>query len=381
MRYILLLITILHPLFSDTLFSPTDTNLLSILHTETEEMIGRDTKDLPKQRNSYSSLYAELLVNYGINENLFLSFGTKANLVIDENIYKTPIYSRTKMDSDDINKIILSETSINYDNSFFSLNAGRINVDYDWLLGSIDGAIVMLGTDDDTSLRLFWFEHYRLLQYNYYMKIENINENRGMQGIIAKTNLENFEFSFFDYYIQDIRNIYGGHLNFTNDNFGVNLSYSVAKAEPLAAYDYDETYLCTSLEFLNNHNYYEVGFSKTGQNGLLAMIQMGNSMFGQFYLNNQVDRENALNGFFKYIYAFKNWRSELIFGMSQYDNNFVVQEKEMFSKELDFYLKYSFDKHFSIDTGAMYMDVDERDPLQVDQTFMMLNLVYSYENI
>ena len=110
------------------------------------------------------------------------------------------------------------------------------------------------------------------------------------------------------------------------------------------------------------------------------MIQMGNFMFGQFYLSNQVDRENAQNIFTKYIVALEKWRFELIGGATEYDNSFVEIQNTMHSYEIDSYLTYEYSKYLSFDSGVMYMNVDERDPLQVDQALVMFNVVVNYEN-
>ncbi len=368
-------------LCSDTSIDAVDIKLTGILHNEAERMSGRfGDETLPSQTNSYSSLYAHLLVNYDFNENIFVSLGAKGNRVLDEDTYTIPMYLRGKMTSESIDQAIISEASINYDNELFSLNIGRQNVNYDWLLGSIDGILAMLGSDDEMSLRLFWFENYVNLQYNYYAKINNINANKGMYGAVAKVNKNEFELSLFNYYVQDLRNILGGHINYIYNNLGINISYTSATALDLALYDYDESFLNGSIEVLYYQHYIEAGFSKTGENGLLAMIQMGSFMFGQFYLSNQVDRQNALNGFLKYIHANNRWRFELIGGVSRYDNSFIEIQKALSSKEIDVYVKYKFNKNFSVDLGAMIMDVDERDPLQVDQSLIMLNMVFNYEN-
>jgi len=358
-----------------------DVKLTAILHNETEQMLGREgDENLSSERNSFSSLYAHLVFDYDINEDFFLSLGAKANGVLGEDNYVTPFYLRTKMTSDDINRAIVSEASVNYDNDIFSLSLGRQDIHFDWLLGSIDGALAMLGSDDDISLRLFWFDSYRHLQYNYYMEIEDINNNKGMYGSIFKANSDYAEVTIYDYFVEDLRNILGTDLSLFFDNVGLNLSYTSAKALDLALYDYDESFLNASIEYLYGYHYTELGISQTGENGLLAMIQMGSFMFGQFYLSNQVDRENALNAYLKYIYVNSNWRLELIGGQTQYDNSFVRLEEKLKAYEADIYIKYYYNDFLSLDIGAMYMDVDERDPLQVDQALVMLNVVLSYEN-
>jgi len=353
----------------------TDVKLTTIIHSETEHVKGAKADS-----NSFTSLYSHLLLNYDFSEDIFLSLAGKYNGVLSENKYNSALYLQTKQNSDEINQAILSEVSLNYDNGFFALNLGRQDVNYDWLFGSIDGILAMFGSDEEYSLRLFWFSNYQHLQYNYYMKVEDINDNKGIYGAITKAGIKDVEFSFFNYYIEDLRNIAGGHINYLYKNSAYNLSYSSAKALSLALYDYDEEFLSASIELLINQHYFELGVSKTGENGLLAMLQMGNFMFGEFYLGNQVDRENAKNSFLKYIYANEKWRFELIGGTTKYDNTFVRIQNNMNSFEIDSYLKFNYSKNLSFDLGLMYMNVDERDPLQSDQTFMMFNVVYNYEN-
>lgn len=358
-----------------------DVDFSAIAHSESEQMLGREDDDnLTQDTNSFASLYSHLLLQYDLNEDFFLTLGAKTNYVLTQAPYTTPAYLRAKLSSDDINKAIISEASVNYDNGFMALNLGRQEVNFDWLLGSIDGALLMVGSDESYSLRTFWFENYRQLQYNYAMEVEDINAQEGMYGVIAKANYDYVEVAFFNYYLRTLRNISGGHINFNYANMALNVSYTSAKALELALYNYDETFFNTSFEILFAQHYVEMGYSKTGENGLLAMIQLGNFMFGQFYLSNQIDRENAQNGFMRYIYANSKWRFELIGGSTLYDNSFVRVEKNLRAWEVDSYIKYSYNRYLSFDIGAMYMDVDKGDPLQVDTNFVMFNMVFDYAN-
>ena len=361
--------------------SSVDVDFSAIAHSESEQMLGREEDDnLSVERNSFSTLYTHLLVNYDISEDIFVTLGAKSNYVLSNQPYKTPEYLRTKLSSDDINRAIISEASINYDNTMVAINLGRLDVDFDWLLGSIDGALLMLGSDESYSLRTFWFENYRQLQYNYAMEVEDINAKEGMYGAIFKANYTYVEMSLFDYYLRSLRNIAGGNISLMYANMALNVSYTSALALELALYDYDESFVNGSIEALFGRHFLEMGYSKTGENGLLAMIQLGNFMFGQFYLSNQIDRENAQNGFLRYIYANHTWRFELLFGETHYDNSFVRIEKNLRSREVDGYIKYRYNRYLSFDVGAMYMGVDSRDPLQVNQNFVMFNGVFDYAN-
>ncbi len=380
MRFYFVLLLLSLQLFGDDFLASTNGVLNAIVHSEYETMQGRSGDDtLPKESNAFSTLYADMKIDHDFSDDFFVSLGAKGNLVLGEDRYDTMMYQQTKVNADELNRVMLSEASFNYDNDLLTLNVGRQQVDYNWLLGSIDGILGMVGSDESVSLRLFWFENYHHLQYNYYMQVEGINVDKGMYGAIAKAAFDYADITLFDYYLQDIRNLYGSDVTFLYENFGINLSYAAAQALPLAAYDYDERFFNGSIEGLIGRHYFELGGSLTGENGLLALLQLGSNMFGQFYLSNQVDRENARNGFLRYVYANSSWRFEAIGGATRYDNSFIRLENALESYEIDCYLQYHLRDDLSFELGVMYMDVDEADPLQVDQSFVMLNMVYHYE--
>jgi len=193
-------------IYAGSIKDSVDFEFTGIVHSEVEKMFKKAAEDyLPSETNSFTSLYSHLLVNYDLSEDIFVSFGAKGNSVLGENSYDTAIYSRGKLTSSEINKAMISEASLNYDDGFLALNIGRQNVNYDWLFGSIDGVLAMIGDDDYYSLRLFWFDDYHHLQYNYYTEIKNINSNKGMYGAITKADFGDVEFSYFDYYVEDLR--------------------------------------------------------------------------------------------------------------------------------------------------------------------------------
>ncbi len=381
MRYsfiIILLCTLL--LEASDIFEPYNISYNTVIHSEYEQSIAKENNNsLPSESNTYSTWYSTLVLNYDVNDELYLTFGAKANLVLAEDRYHTPFYLRGKLSSKELNKLVVSEASINYDNSFFSLNIGRNDIDFDWLLGSMDGVIAAIGSDESISLRLFWFENFVQLQYNYYFELNNINNSQGMYGAILKSKISNFEFSAYEYFMQDLRNIIGLHVSYITYNYALNFGYTDAQALSLALYDYDESLAQVSLETLFTNHFIEVGASITGKNGLLAMIQLGSFMSGEFYLSNQIDRENAKNFYLRYIYAKNRWRFEILGGITNYDNTFLSIVDNLSSKELDSFILYNLDSSWSLSLGTMYMDVDEKDPISVDQFLVTLNIGYRYE--
>jgi hypothetical protein len=374
------LLLLLHTLYGNDIFLPYTLEYTSTLHSEYEKSLGKDSNDsFPSESNSYASWYNVLNFNYDINDDFYVSLGGKANLVLGEDNYKAPFYLRAKLTSDQLNQAMISEASLNYDDNFLSVSIGRSDIDYDWLLGSMDGIIGSIGSDDDLSLRLFWFQNFTQLQYNYYFKLNDINEGDGMYGAIVKAKRGNFELTLFDYYMQDLRNILGLHVNYTSQSYAVNFSHSSGNALGLALYEYDESLTQLSVETLYKNHFFEVGGSITGDNGLLAMIQLGSFMTGQFYLSNQVDRENARNAYVRYIHAKGKWQVELLGGYTTYDNTFLSLADDLSSYEIDAYYAYRFDPAWSLNLGAMVMNVNERDPISVDQYLLTLNIGYHYE--
>ncbi len=358
-----------------------DVNFLGMIHAESETMFAKENNNTyPSENNHFISLYTKLALTYDISDNIFVAAAAKANGVILEGTYETPHYLRSKLTSDDISRAIISEASINYDDNFFALNIGRNSINYDWLRGSMDGIIGMVGNEEIYALRLFWMNNFTQLHYNYYAEFPDINENKGMYGAIATAKAGNLEITLYDYYMQELRNILGMHINYIDNYRAFNIGHTETKALSHALYDSDESFLNFSIEILRNNHFVEFGGSFTGENGLLAMVQMGSFMFGQFYLSNQVDREYATNGFIRYIYANKQWRFELLGGITSYDNTMGSIQSNLLSQEIDIYVSYKFNKNLSIDFGMMGMNVQERDPVEVDQALIMTNAVYTYEN-
>ncbi|MEA2099164.1 MAG: hypothetical protein U9P72_03445 [Campylobacterota bacterium] len=366
-------------LFSNDIFNNYDITYTTLLYSESEQIEGKENNDFEKERSDLSSWFNQLNVNYWASDNFYISLGSKANVVLNETPYKTPTYTLSKQNKKQLNKIDISEATMNYDNNFISFNLGRIDVNFDWLSGSIDGVLVSVGDDKKSSLRIFWFDTFTQQGYNNYFKVEDINDENGLYGTIFKTKKSAFELTLYDYYMQDLRNTAGVHLNYTKDYFGFDFIYTDVKALSLAIYDYDESLAQFSLEYIYGHNYIELGGSYTGENGLLAMTQMGTHIVGEFYMTNQINRQKAKNIYMKYIYLSSNWYLKLLAGASKYNNSFISLETNLKSFEIDAYYRYYFNKLFFINVGIMGMDVDERDPISFSKFSTTLTLGYKYE--
>ena len=380
MRVWLLFSLLIASVFAKEVFNPYDGTWLSIVHSEYEQSIAKENNDtFPNDANTFTSWYNTLNTHYNFSESFYVTLGAKANVVLSSQPYEAPFYLRSKLSSDELNRGIISEASLNYSGELFSLSVGRNALEYDWLLGSMDGVIAGIG-DERLNLSLFWFENFTQLQYNYYFELTNINEANGMYGAVAQSKYKGAELNVFDYYMQDLRNLAGVNFRYNSDYYALSCSYSESKALSQALYDYDESLLQLSIEALIGAHYLELGGSLTGENGLLAMIQLGSFMSGQFYLSNQVDRENAKNGFMRYIYANTLWRFELLGGYTSYDNTFLAIADNLYAYEADGYVGYKVNKALSINLGIMAMRVADADPIGVSQNLVTLDIGYYYES-
>ncbi len=360
---------------------PIDVRINSIFHAESQTLLGKENNSsFPQESSGFSSWYNHLFLDYDINDDFYLSLAGKTNLELGNSPYKTPEYLRFVYSSDNINQAIVSEASLNYDNGLVSLNAGRIEVNYDWLSGSMDGAIAMIGDEKSYSFRLFYLENYLDLRYNYYVDFKDVNEELNFYGAIATMNTKYLEATLYTYQMPRLRNISGLHAYVALEKVGFNFASTFSTALQDALYQYDEQFFEASIEGLYKNNFFEMGGSVSGENGLITMLQMGSFLFGQFYLGNQVERQNAKNGYMRYIYAKNRFRFELLAGATLYDYDYNTVFDDLNAQELDVFLGYKFNKVFQLEAGIMFMNVDELDPLSVDQVLINSNLIIHYDN-
>lgn len=191
---------------------PIEVSIDSIVHAESQTLLGKENNSsFPQESSGFGSWYNHLFLDYDISDDFYLSIAGKTNLELGNSPYKTPEYLRFVYSSDNINQAIFSEVSLNYDNGFLGLNAGRIEIDYDWLSGSMDGAIVMLGDEKNFSFRAFYLENYLDLRYNYYVDFKDVNEELNFYGAIGTMNTKYVEATLYNYWMPSLRDIVGAH--------------------------------------------------------------------------------------------------------------------------------------------------------------------------
>ncbi|QSZ40575.1 hypothetical protein GJV85_00060 [Sulfurimonas aquatica] len=352
--------------------------LNTIAHAEAETILPKNNST-DSQTNS--SLYSHLSIAYDFNENFYTLLGAKANYIFYEDNYDSTSNLTLRQTSKELNRAMISEASLNYQNKNFTITLGKNDINYDWISGSMDGAIFMY-TYGIYSLQTFWAYNYEQLYYNYYAQTKLQTDSsslEGMFGSIFSIEDRNLQLHLYSYCIENSFTMSGANLAYIYKNFGFNLGYTSLVGDDSSSYAYHESFLDASIEYLYKNHYMALGASLTGENGLYTMLSMGSYIFGNFYLGNQVDRSSAKNSFFKYRYNASKFYLETVVGSSIYNDIFQTDANKLFSREIDLYGGYELNREFSISGGVVYMDVDDRDLLSEDRTMLLLNLVYNYE--
>ena len=369
--------------FAISVFAQTDKYHMeykAIFHSENNHLYEKiDNTVLPCDTSNYSALYQDVNLAYELDKNFFILTGAKTNYILYEDYFTLEPYASSQLTEDELNTAIVSEASLNYDDGLFSLSLGKNSIGYDWLSGSMDGAIAMI-YNDTSSLQFFWMNSYEQLYYNYYSHLDLLQDSKGLFGAIFHIQRENYDFNFYNYNFQNKHNIFGVNSTYIYENIGVKVAYTYLDNKDNELYSYNESLLDLSLHYLYKKHYFQLGASFTGENGLYSMLGMGSYIFGQFYLSNQVDRNNAQNSFFRYSYTDNSWIFNSIIGTSIYNDTLLVDEK-LSSKELDLSTTYQINNSFSFNLGFIHMDADTKDPISANQTMIFTNLVFNYETI
>jgi len=348
----------------------------ALLHSENSQILNENNSSA-NENASYSTLFTQLQTSYDITKNLYLNAGAKANYIYYQDDFTLAQYQYYKTDANRLNKAFISEASLNFEKDLLSLNAGRLDINFPWLQGSLDGAVMMYGDDKRYSLRFLYAKNITQMSYNYYAEHSNILQESGMFGSIAKLDYHGFEANIFEYSITDKSYQAGIHTNYTAKNFALTLNYmdyfNLEKTQ-------EESLTEAALELLFGSHYLQVGASLTSKNPLYDALTLGYNTLSSFYLNNNIDRSNAKNIFARYIYADKKFSFEGITGTTLYDNSYAQALKNLQSFESDITISYNFTKNFSLDFTALYLKVDKQDPLQNSQALFMSNLEYTYES-
>jgi hypothetical protein len=353
------------------------------IYTEVEKIKGHhldtDKITLDDQTEKLSTFYS--IINYELpfmENRWLLNLEVRAALELNTQEYTNPVYKEL-YGSDEINRVTLSQASVDYYSDSFALSVGRNRLDLDWLSGSFDSAI-FYGVNDWIEARAFWFINYYDFQYNYYTKYEDINDNKGIGGLYLQSGEKQKQFEWALYYYHVFDQGYLAGVKFYKEllTFGINGSYSYLGQIDESRLPKESIWRIWSDIIVDDDNTLEFGYSQTGENGLLGMLRFGAHDFSQFYLNNAIDRKDAANLYLQYNYEADRFSFECVGGITSYHDKSLIGSKlitqKMHSFEVDLNIGYALSKHTSVALGYMLLDLDEKDNLNFDQDLITLSL-------
>ena len=362
-----------------------------MVHYETETTKGHTINlEQPLPNKVYDDEKQHLCVFYSVlgyelqssNGRWALNLEGRANIQLEKGEYTTPAYVQ-KFSFEDINTAMLSEASIDYYTDSVALSIGRNVVDMDWLSGSID-AVMAYGTTEMIEARAFWFTDYYDFQYNYYTKHKEINDGKGISGLYLQSGeaLKQLQVCAYYYLMADRQYIVGTKLYTELKPFSLNASYAYLGTLQNAMMKEEEFWRIWSSVIVADNHSFEVGYSRTGNNGLVAMLQFGSHPFSQFYLSNALDRPKAQNGYLQYSYEDDELFFECIGGITSYYGTTLQSShlvpQWMQSYEVDLNVGYALGDHLLIELSYMTLDLDHRDILEFDQNLFMAELVVQW---
>lgn len=338
--------------------------------------IGDDSQNLTTFYNVLTADYADPDSSFGYH------FEATASLKLSKDEYNTPYYLR-QYDIKSPNDLIVSMASVDYYTDIFSFSAGRNSVDMAWLQGSMDG-VIFFAQGRHASVRLFWMYDFYDLQPNYFVRYDAIADGRGVYGIYAETSLPDLplDATGYAYSAPDHFDLYGAALTLNGPD-AVTLNLAGSAAEHYKESTGFEQYwrLWAAWEPYRGHTL-EFGTSRTGRNGLLAMLQFGAHPFTPFYLNNNIDRPDADNAYARYGYSGRQWYVDLLYGKTRYTaSQFTsrgVEDVTLSSVEADAHLGFALSETVGVRLAWMYLDADSRDYTEPDERLIMADLTVSW---
>ncbi len=321
------------------------------------------------------------IVNYSHtsdNEKWLLNLEGRAALKLFADSYSSPVY-RALYGNESINQALITQASIDYYDDDFAWSAGRNRLDLDWLSGSFD-SILFYSMKPWIETRLFWFIDYYDFQYNYYTKYTGVNEDKGIAGIYLQSGeaLRDWEWALFYYHIFDQAYLGGAKLSKALDFVNIQAKYSYLKSISGGKLP-DESFLQLWAETeVSEHQSVTLGFSKTGEHGLSAMLRFGAHSFSPFYLTGAIDRPDAKNLYLHYKYENNRFFFETIGGITSYRDKALEQTKliakDMNALEIDIHAGYALNDDTTLTLGYMLLDPDEKDNLAFDQNLLTLSM-------
>ena len=189
MKYLFLLLSLYQWLFAD-IFDAMILEFSSSINSEYEASLKKESNPNFVNDNSYfHNSFSELAIDYELSDTFYALLNAKASYQLYEKKYTDPNYSRTIQYAKELNRAEISQASFNYDDGLFVLNAGRNDIDYEYLSGSMDGVIAMIGSDESYSLRLLYLYNLQKFYYNYFKDMKAINNKKMEKGLSNRASL------------------------------------------------------------------------------------------------------------------------------------------------------------------------------------------------
>ena len=345
------------------------------LHYELESIKANRYKFKDDSQNLatfYSTFGYEFLTK---DDKWAFEFEMRANFKLQKQNYQTPFY-RKKYPTNSEKNLFVSMALVDYYGENYAFSVGRNIIDLNWLSGSVD-SITAYAINEIVQIRAFWILNYYDFNYNYYIKYQNINNNRGIGGIYLKNSkpLNDFDIEAYFYSAFDDQFLTGIKFYKTLKTFDIQGSFSLSDRN-----NKQESFLEFSInKNLKDIHNIEFGYSKTSDSGLDSMLKFGSYPFSKFYLSNSLDRSDAQNIYLQYSFESDKFFINSIAGITSYMGKYVkslndISNQKLSSYEIDLTLGYKISNNLSLTLGYMILDLDEKDSLEFDQDLALITL-------
>lgn len=363
-----------------------------IAHYEIENIYGHNIleefplleQNFDNESQQLGTLFGTAGYNYAlIKDALEFDGEVQGNLQVSKEPYQTPYYLNTFY-NEDINTAFISQAALTYYSDDFLISAGRQQFSYDFLLGSVDG-VTLFYLNEYIGATLFWFDNYYDFQYNYFSKREQINDDQGVYGLFLQTQdaFENFIFTAYAYSSPNLLYIVGARMNYDLEFITLNGSYTYSNTFTTSSYQRQERYMRLYSDVtLNDENTITAGYSRSGQEGLYTILQLGSHPFSAFYLNNNLQARNSRNLYAEYTFANESVEFQCSAGATKHDaltlNGTALETTDARSFEIDLFGSYQLSDYVGIELSYNRLFNDEKAIFLFDQELIYANVVLQW---
>lgn len=249
-------------------------------------------------------------------------------------IYLKTLYSTNEL----LRQFIISDASVGYAGDDSIITLGRMEVEYDWLSGSVDMLSYSYEFESGTIQTFYGLQYTDLTLYTY-IPTKSFESSIGIFGIIYKQEL----FNLYNYTIPTFRNQFGIHSQL--NEFMFDFSYLQALVnEPIQG---DEWYIRAQYTHAIDNLELSIGLHHNGENGMIKFYDYGVGNYGDFYLGNNNYWGDITNYFGKLQFSLSPIDIYILAGSSQSDT--------IHSYEADIFGSLQLTKGLSLEAGYYMM--------------------------